>query len=471
MTNKTDRRWILLSHANPEDNPATIWFATQLANEGYRVWSDVIDLTGGEDFWDSIEEVIRYRAAKVVYLLSPASNSKEGCRRELSVAQGVAKAEKLNAFVIPLRISDVSHNDANIRIHTLNILESQSWNVGLGALLVKLRQDDVPRGPPNDFTASSAWWKSRFATSQSVRNQTEALSSNRFRVINPQLRVYWHRLGCSELGPIEAPQNFPWPAVEDSGGIWTFAPANVVAAHLPPTYRVERTSEKTLLNDVTLGQAERDAGFRLLSRAWQAHLQNRGLLKYELANSKHCFAFPDGLIEDNEIQFQTAIGRKGRRTVVGYKTRINAEGKQWKRFWHFAIQPIPAFWPELMVVVRTHVVFGESGNTLWTSPTRIQNARRNQCKNWWNDTWRDRLLAVMSWLAAGSDSVRLDVGAEEPIAVAAMPIAFESPVRYLAPVKDKSDSAIEGEPLDDRREEPDEDESLDDDDDDEERVL
>jgi hypothetical protein len=61
---KTDRRWILLSHANPEDNPATIWFATQLANEGYRVWSDVIDLVGGEDFWGGIEEVIRHRAAK-----------------------------------------------------------------------------------------------------------------------------------------------------------------------------------------------------------------------------------------------------------------------------------------------------------------------------------------------------------------------------------------------------------------------
>jgi hypothetical protein len=27
MADKSDRRWILQSHANPEDNPATIWFA------------------------------------------------------------------------------------------------------------------------------------------------------------------------------------------------------------------------------------------------------------------------------------------------------------------------------------------------------------------------------------------------------------------------------------------------------------
>jgi hypothetical protein len=30
MDLNVDRRWILLSHANPEDNPAAIWFATQL---------------------------------------------------------------------------------------------------------------------------------------------------------------------------------------------------------------------------------------------------------------------------------------------------------------------------------------------------------------------------------------------------------------------------------------------------------
>ncbi len=222
---KPDRRWILLTHANPADNSATIWFATQLANEGYRVWSDVIDLVGGEDFWGGIEEVIRQRAAKVVYLFSPASNTKEGYLRELSVAQGVAKTEKLKDFVIPIRIAEVAHNDANIRIHALNILESRSWNVGLAALLAKLQKDGVPRDLPKDFRATSAWWKARFATSQSVIEQPEVLSSNWFRILNPQLQIHWHRLGRSELGPIEAPEIFPWPTCEESGGIWTFAPA------------------------------------------------------------------------------------------------------------------------------------------------------------------------------------------------------------------------------------------------------
>src|SRR5580658_7653360 len=60
---------------------------------------------------------------------------------------------------------------------------------------------------------------------------------------------------------------------------------------------------------------------------------------------------------------------------------------------------------------------------------------RNQCKNWWNDTWRDRLLAVMHWLAAETDSIRLDVGDEGPIMISAVPIEFDSSVSYVVPQK------------------------------------
>lgn len=75
------RQLILVSHANPEDNQAAIWFATQLANEGYTVWSDVLTLGGGEDFWGDIEDVIRQHAAKVVFLLSPAAIEKTGASK------------------------------------------------------------------------------------------------------------------------------------------------------------------------------------------------------------------------------------------------------------------------------------------------------------------------------------------------------------------------------------------------------
>ena len=41
-----ERDTLLLSHANPEDNEFTLWLALQLANHGYKVWSDLTKLLG-----------------------------------------------------------------------------------------------------------------------------------------------------------------------------------------------------------------------------------------------------------------------------------------------------------------------------------------------------------------------------------------------------------------------------------------
>ena len=88
------RDTVLLSHANPEDNEFTLWLALQLANQGYKVWCDLTKRLGGELFLDDIEEVIRTRAAKVLYVLSRTSNAKDGPLRELHLAQSVECIKK-----------------------------------------------------------------------------------------------------------------------------------------------------------------------------------------------------------------------------------------------------------------------------------------------------------------------------------------------------------------------------------------
>lgn len=119
------RDTLLLSHANPEDNEFTLWLALQLANEGYRVWCDLTKLLGGEVFWDDIEEVIKTRAVKVLYVLSRTSNAKDGPLKELHFAQGVAKNENLKDFVIPLHIDDLPHGDTTIEITRINTVRAR----------------------------------------------------------------------------------------------------------------------------------------------------------------------------------------------------------------------------------------------------------------------------------------------------------------------------------------------------------
>jgi hypothetical protein len=127
-----NRNIVFVSHANPEGNAFARWLSLKLAALGYRVWSDVTKLLGGEDFWRDIEPIIRDSTVKVLYVLSRASNHKEGALRELRVADAVRKVEKLNDFIIPLRIDDLPHSEINIEIGRLNVIElAESWATGL----------------------------------------------------------------------------------------------------------------------------------------------------------------------------------------------------------------------------------------------------------------------------------------------------------------------------------------------------
>lgn len=171
---KPARDTLLLSHANPEDNEFTLWLALQLANEGYRVWCDLTKLLGGEVFWDDIEEAIKTRAAKVLYVLSRTSNAKDGPLKELHFAQIIAKKEKLKDFVIPLHIDDLPHGDVTIEITRINTVAfAHSWGAGLAKLLEKLEEDGVPKDPKYNRTAVNDWWRTQFSAEQGLRREPE----------------------------------------------------------------------------------------------------------------------------------------------------------------------------------------------------------------------------------------------------------------------------------------------------------
>ena len=57
----------------------------------------------------------------------------------------------------------------------------------------------------------------------------------------------------------------------------------------------------------------------------------------------------------------------------------------------------------------------------------MHRARRTQCKNWWNDDWRDRLIASIAWLADSQTSIALPLGNSVHAEVSARPVEFTSP--------------------------------------------
>ena len=66
-------------------------------------------------------------------------------------------------------------------------------------------------------------------------------------------------------------------------------------------------------------------------------------------------------------------------------------------------------------------------------PGHPSHARRNQCKTWWNDEWRDRILAVMAHLADENGHIQIPIASNRSLRVSSWPETFESAVTYADP--------------------------------------
>ena len=103
--------------------------------------------------------------------------------------------------------------------------------------------------------------------------------------------------------------------------------------------------------------------------------------------------------------------------------------------------------------MKGHVLFSDDRQNVWTDRDTTAKARRNQCRNWWNDDWRDRLLATMSHLADGQERLTFPVASDAAFTLPTLPILFESPVTYGQPPTiekpDLDEYAFEDEDLED----------------------
>ncbi|MGA2741835.1 MAG: toll/interleukin-1 receptor domain-containing protein [Bryobacteraceae bacterium] len=428
------RDTLLLSHANPEDNEFTVWLALQLANHGYKVWSDLTKLLGGEVFWDKIEDVIRNGAAKVLYVLSRASNTKDGPLREMQLAQTVAKKERLGDFVIPLHVDNLSHGDVTIEITRINsVAFDQSWAAGLAVLLEKLETDRVSKDPRFNRTAVNDWWRTKFSAEQGLRQEPEEYLSNWFPVKLPS-HIYFHTIARKIIGKIDVPLALPYPAVQDGISLITFAEAADFDRRLGPEVYISQASKPLevapLLEKANLGKHL----FQLLRLAWEHMLAERQLPVYELANKARCFYFPKDRVPNDKAFFTGVEGTRTYRAMVGYSTRTNpTTGVSLKRYWHFAIQARPLIHPTPAFVFKPHVLFTNDGVTLWESKKRLASARRSQCKTWWNDEWRDRMLGVARHLCRDGAEIQMTLGRAASLTVAPTPLLLQSPVSYTDP--------------------------------------
>lgn len=429
---------LFISHANPEDNAFSRWLALQLAAEGYAVWCDQTMNLVGADIWRDVDPVLDEQTVKFLFVLSKSSNdidNDRGYRNELRRANSIMRKYNLKNFIIPLHIDDLPFADIKIELARYIAAEfANGWAIGLSQLIDILEKEGVPKNQQYTRAAVTSWWRKQFSAEEGVLNRPEDYLSNWYAIENLPETIYFHELGKPGGGKVEIPQYLPYPAVQHDNRMVTFGKQEDFLQGFGKnlTIRASHQTDLQAFLEARIyggGIARREAKnhFKQLLRiGWEQMIAKRGLPNYPLASGMQCFWFMDNLLEENKIVFEGIDGRQHYRKIVGKKGPYS---------WHFAVQAKPILYPTSMYIIKSHVLFTDAEGNLF-NPDRMHRIRRSHCRNWHNADWRDRLLAIMSWLADSKPTIAIPLASDVSIDVANSPLEFASPVSYSDPGMD-----------------------------------
>jgi len=230
------RGTIFISHASPVDDDITRWLSLQLIGLGYTVWSDVLILKGGEDWWPQIEKEIRENTIKFLVVLSTKSNDSDGVLKELAVAQKVKKLLNDSQFIIPLHIDEsLSHDDVNIELNRLNSIDyKKSWAEGLRKTVELFEDQKVPREEANHDLVNKLWQTVHLQDKHPLQNP-ELYFSNWFPIVELPSKLFFHRLRYAIPRGFDI-RTLRYPAVKHKNCLVTFAWCYDYMEELPKTY-------------------------------------------------------------------------------------------------------------------------------------------------------------------------------------------------------------------------------------------
>lgn len=425
---------LFVSHANPEDNEFAKWLSLRLAAEGYPVWCDLTRLLGGERFWSDIETAIRTRTSRFLFVLSRASNQKEGPLDELHLALATKRQFELEDFVVPLWIDDLPASEFNVRLGGINAIPFRdSWAAGLARLSEKLDEVRSPRDSRFGHAAVGRWWLENISASEGLSDEPEPIVTNVYPVDETELWVYRPTAGSplDGIGPAA-------PARTRRGRLAAFVPPDRMAA-LNPNLELDAKLSIRPGEKLTPPEGWRHSDLRhvvtgLLNDHWRLFVSQSGLHHHSFSGGQPAVFETLGGVGLGRVNFvRPDTGVRTHRQLIGYKTIASQDGKPRRRYWHFAVEPRPMFDFGVSMALRAHVVFSDDGHEPWPDDGRQHRARRSQCKDWWNDKWRDLLQASISHLAAGAEALDLSANNGGSLSLLTNPLLLVSPVSYGEP--------------------------------------
>lgn len=422
----------------------TLWLSSRLTLAGYSVWNDVERLDGGDPFWADIQHAIRSDTAKYLLIASRLSVTRNGVLRELTEADNVASKLKDPTFVIPLKIDDIPWDEMPIQANQSNGIDfSKDWGTGLGKLLATLEKDGISKkaGPTEIEKICSLYTRA----AAKVRNESSSALVNALRIRSlPDKMVYSFATLASEADLRERKRQIEVACEQYGRLLISFANTGTMLASAPTELGLEHrftlTTEEFLLGGAATGpqMIPGDARSRLTSivrQAIEGHLTSIGLKRFNFGT----WYVPVNWLGKKNATYQRHDGTAAYRALTG---------KAKHHTWHFGFS-LKVFLGDSTVRLTPQVLFSADGGEPYPDQKQL---RRRHCKLWWNDTWRDRLQALVSELFAGTGGlVNISAGGGAGVVVegellrAAMPVSYSEDDVYLPDDEDEFDDDSIGE--------------------------
>ena len=446
-----ERKLVFISHGNPEDNSFTLWLASRLTSLGYLVWSDVTQLFGAEKFWRDIEDAIRNHAAKVIVVLSQTSQAKEGVLNEIHTALAVEKKDNIDRFVVPIRIDDLPPTDiTSVLIQKTYIDFHINRADGLDKLRILLEKGNVPRSQSQTVLDTSKWIDQLLAGPQKIVQKPQTILSNWFSFVSLPDNLNFFRVPINTDKIRARFETFSYPVYPYQDMIATFSceeDINKFLTYGQHAIRAYQLPLQAILSNKphSLPTLEWQEISRMLSylikKAWDNAMRQKGLEPYEISDGRNAWYPINGYSEKNRTYYTDTEGVKRWRKLVG-------KSKKWNIYWHFAVAAHPFIRPVPYLMLKAHVPFTEDGKELLPSHKRMHSLRRSFCRNWWNDRWRELLLAYVEMVSNKTDGIKLQVGSNQYIQICPQPQVFEMPVSIQGInetpiVKDETDEELD----------------------------
>lgn len=385
---------LFISYAT-EDFALAEWLTLKLTSAGYKVWCDRFQLLGGERFPRDIDRAIKNETFRLLALISKASLEKENPTKERTLALSIARERKID-FLIPIKVEHLSAIELNWMLSDITYIPfDNGWNLGHAQLLKKLDSINAPKllidGP--NIAARSVLQEDVTTTN------TERLHSNVIEVL--EIPDVIHRFDVRRrVSPVDEDViNSTWPAyvIDDSTYLSFCSPPldlqaklNIIKAGGALWHDADKIDGVSGLNIVS----------NLLSKSIKIKCLQKGLKSQTDARLLY---FPNGLIESNRIKFTSSEGNKTHVLTVGQRTKAGLKYR-----YHLA----PTFEvrrnmiAKFSLLLRIRIMITDTEGELLPSRQTLSR-RKHLCKNWWNDQWLKRAVAIMHYLADGQEVLQV----------------------------------------------------------------